>query len=270
MREINTPNDPLEEIEFLARSPNRVTVLDTLTDGPIERYDLEEMTGVTRATLGRILDDFEERGWILETDREYETTQLGAYVSRGFTELLDRFEPVPVLNEVIQWFPEGGFDFDLGCLTGADIVRPTRTNALAPTTHIATRLRTADHARLITYSVLPDVMEACWRGTVEGDLELESVLGQGVLDSFDADPQMIDHARGMFESGRAAVFWYEGDVPSTVFIVDDVVLLCLSGGEGAPHAVIETDDETVRGWAESTIDEYRRDAERLDSSMFTA
>lgn len=60
----------LEEVEFLARSPNRITVLDTLTEGPIERYDLEEITGVTRAKLGRILDDFEERGWIIEDDRQ--------------------------------------------------------------------------------------------------------------------------------------------------------------------------------------------------------
>ena len=68
------------------------------------------MTGVTRTTLGRILDDFEERGWMLETDREYETTQHRAHVSRVFTDLLDSFEPVPALNELIQWFPEEGFD----------------------------------------------------------------------------------------------------------------------------------------------------------------
>lgn len=259
----------LEEIEFLARSPNRVTVLEALTEGPIERYELEETTGVTRATLGRILDDFEERGWVIEDDRQYETTQLGTYVSRAFADLLERFEPVPALNDVIQWFPEEGFEFDLGCLSGAEIVRPTRNNALAPTTHITNQLRTADHAQLITYSVLPDIMEACWRGTAEGSLELESVLDQGALASLGADPQMVDHAQGMVESGQAEVFWYEGDVPSTVFIVDDVVLLCLSGGEGAPHAVIETDDETIREWAESTIDDYRREGERLDPTLFT-
>lgn len=260
---------PLEEIEFLARSPNRVTVLETLTEGPIERYDLEERTGVTRATLGRVLDDFVERGWVVEDDREYETTDLGAYVAREFMGLVGSFEPVPALNEVIQWFPEEGFDFDLGRLAGAEIVRPTRSNALAPTTHIANRLRTADRARLITYSVLPDVMEACWRGTVDGNLELESVLDQGAVESFGADPGMVDHAKEMFETGRAEVVWYEGDVPTTLFVVDDVVLLCLSGGEGAPRAVIETDDETVRSWAESTIDDYRSDGERIDPSMFT-
>ena len=269
MRPPDTLQEPLEEIEFLARSPNRVTVLNALTESPIERYDMEETTGVTRATLGRILDDFQERGGVIENDREYETTQLGAYVSRTFTDLLDSFEPVPALNEVVRWFPEEGFAFDLSCLAGAEVVRPSRSDALAPTNHIANRLRTADRVRLVTYSVLPDVMEVCWRGTVDGTLELESVLDRGALDSFAADPQMIDHARGVFESGRAEVVWYEGDIPFTVFVVDDVVLLCLSGGEGAPRAVIETDDEAVRSWAESTIDAYRRKGERLDPALFT-
>lgn len=260
---------PLEEIEFLARSQNRVDVLDALTRGPIGRYDLEETVGVTRATLGRILEDFEERGWVTERDREYETTQLGAYVSRELSHLIERFEPIPALNEVAQWFPEGGFDFDLGCLAGATTVRSTRNDALAPTAHIAKRIRTADRVRLITYSVLPGVIEACWRETVDGDLELESVLDGGAFESFGTDPRMIERAQEMVQTGQSEVFLYHDDIQSTVFIVDDVVLLCLSGGEGAPLAVIETDDEAVRAWAESTIDDHCREADRVDPALFT-
>lgn len=261
---------PLEELEFLARSPNRVRVLDGLTRGPMGRYELEDATGVTRATLGRILDDFEDRGWVIEEDRAYQTTQLGAYVSREMAKVLERFEPVPELNEVAEWFPRDGFGFDLTHLAGSAVIRSTKSNALAPTAHIAKRIRTADRVRLITYSVLPGVMDECWRGAVEGGLEFESVLDGGALDSFGADSQMLDQAREMVETGRSEVYVYNGDIPSTVFIVDDLVLLCLSGGEGAPLAVVETDDEAVRSWAESTIDDLRDDGERLDPSLFTA
>ena len=269
MEPAEVPEAPLEVVEFLARSPNRVRVLDALTDGPIGRYDLEDAADVTRATLGRILDDFEERGWVVEDDREYEATQVGAYVSRELATVLERFEPVPSLSEVAQWFPEEGFDFDLGRLAGAEVVRSTRSDALAPTAHIARRIRAAERVRLITYAVLPDVMQACWRGAVERGLELESVLDGGALDSFGADPQMVEQAQEMVETGRAEVYVHRGEVPSTVFVIDDVVLLCLSGGEGAPLAVIETDDDAVRSWAESTIDDLRNEGERLDPSLFT-
>jgi len=269
MESADSTDGPLEVVEFLARSPNRVRVLEALTDGPVGRYDLEEETGVSRATLGRILDDFGERGWVVEHDREYEATQVGAYVSREFGTALERLAPVPALSAVAQWFPEEGFDFDLGHLAGAEVVRSTRHDALAPTTHIARRIRSADRVRLITYAVLPDVMEACWRGAVERGLELEGVLDGGAIEGFGTDPQMVEQAQEMVAEGQSAVYVYPGDIHSTVFVVDDAVLLCLSGGEGAPLAVIETDDEAVRDWAESRIEDLQSEGERLDPSLFT-
>jgi predicted transcriptional regulator len=261
--------EPLEELEFLARSPNRIRVLETLTDGPIDRYKLEEDADVSRATLGRILDDFLERHWIVEDERAYETTQLGAYVAREVAAVLKGFEPIPVLNKVAQWFPEEGFEFDIGLLAGATVIRSTKSDALAPTTHIANRIRTADRVRLITYSVLPGVMEACWRGTVDGNMQLETVLDTGAMESVGTKPELVDQVVEMFATGQAEVYWHEEAISSTVFIIDDDVLLCLSGGEGAPLAVIETDNESVRSWAESTIDTYCQEGERLDPSLFT-
>ncbi|WP_254544305.1 helix-turn-helix transcriptional regulator [Halomarina pelagica] len=259
----------LEEIEFLARSPNRIRVLDTLTAEPMKRHEIEAGTGISRATLARILDDFEDRGWVIREGKQYETTPVGNYVAQEFTDVLKRFAPVPGLNEVAQWFPEEGFDFDLGCLAGAEIIRPARSDALAPTTHITRRLRTADRVRVISYSHLSDVMEVCWRATAERTLELESIVDRGVLERIETDPRMLDHAQEMVESGQAKFFWHEGPIPVTVFLIDDVVLLCLSGDEGAPHAVIETSDETVHSWAESIIDTYRCEGEVLDPRLLT-
>lgn len=260
---------PLEEIEFLARSPNRVSVLGALRMGPVERYDIEETTGVSRATLARILDDFEARGWVRRDGRQHETTPVGEYVAREFTTLLESFEPVPALNEIAQWFPTEGFGFDLGCLAGAEIVRSHKNNALAPTRHIVGRLRTATHIRVLTYTALPDCMEVCWERTVNGNQEFEGVFDLGTLATLGADPRMVEQASEMLDSGRAEVVCYDGDIPSVVIIADDVVLLCLSGGEGAPHAVIETTDETVREWAEATFEAYHSEGDPLDPALFT-
>ncbi|WP_158059582.1 transcriptional regulator FilR1 domain-containing protein [Halorussus halophilus] len=182
---------------------------------------------------------------------------------------MERFDPVPALNEVAQWFPEEGFDFDLGHLAGAKIVRATKSDALAPTAHISTRIQSADRVRLITYSVLPTIMKDCWRESIDGTLELEGVLDASAFENFESNQQLVERAQEMFQTENTEIFLYHGDIESTVFIVDDVVLLCLSGGEGAPLAVIETDDEAVCSWAESTIDDYRREGDRLDSSLFT-
>lgn len=104
--------------------------------------------------------------------------------------------PFRKLDGGAQRFPEGGCEFSLDCLGGAEIVRPTGRNALAPTTHVSTRLRTAERARIDSHTALPYVMEACWRATVLGRLELECVLDGGAFDGFGAEPQVVEHTEG--------------------------------------------------------------------------
>lgn len=72
---------PLDDVEYLARSANRVRVLETLAKGPHDRTDLQEKTGAARATLGRILGEFEERGWIRRDGAEYELMPLSDFLA---------------------------------------------------------------------------------------------------------------------------------------------------------------------------------------------
>ena len=58
----------LDDVDFLTRSEHRVTVLETLADEPHEYTELKDLTGVSRVTLGRLLAQFEEKGWIVENE----------------------------------------------------------------------------------------------------------------------------------------------------------------------------------------------------------
>lgn len=261
---------PLEEIEFLARSANRVRALDVLTAGPIERRDLEERTGISRPTVSRILDDFEERGWVTRDRRRYEATNLGTATVRELTALLERFDALQTVSEVIRWFPSEGFDFDLGRLAGAEVVRPSKSDTLAPTRRIANRLDTADRACILSYAVIPAAMEACWRATIHGSHRVDVVFDSEALATVAADSTMMDRSLEMLETGRTRVFHHDGDVPYVLFIIDgEAVELCLGSEDGAPRAVIETTDETVRAWAESVFDSYRREANPIDPATLT-
>ena len=71
----------IESIEFLARSPHRVGVLEALADGPTDRRDLTETTGASSPTVGRILADFEDRQWLVRDGPTYALTALGEYVA---------------------------------------------------------------------------------------------------------------------------------------------------------------------------------------------
>ena len=56
------PAEALKEAAYLSRSANRVEMLQTLTRGSHTRRDLTELTGASRTTLDRIVNELEERG----------------------------------------------------------------------------------------------------------------------------------------------------------------------------------------------------------------
>ncbi len=76
--------EALDEIEYLARSENRLVVLRTLATEPMARDALREETGGSRQTLARILSELEERGWVDRAGVDYRATTLGAYLAREF------------------------------------------------------------------------------------------------------------------------------------------------------------------------------------------
>lgn len=89
------PRGVLESIAFLARSHNRVALLATLSTGACTPSELHGSTGVARTTVGRIVNEFEERGWAQRTsDGTYVTTPAGDQVADEFHCLVGVAPPV--------------------------------------------------------------------------------------------------------------------------------------------------------------------------------
>ena len=131
--------ETLAEIEFLALSPNRVTVLESLADGRRSRSELADATGASQATLGRILGDFEDREWVRRTEGAYAATATGRLVAEGFRDLLDVMSAERELRDVVAYLPTEAMDFDLRHLADAKIVTPTETRPNAPLQRLLSR-----------------------------------------------------------------------------------------------------------------------------------
>ena len=112
--------ETLAEIEFLALSPNRVTVLERLADGVHTRSELGEATGASQATLGRILGDFEERDWVRREGNGYVATATGRLVAEGFRDLLDVMAAERELRDVVAYLPTEALGFEFFRNSGRD------------------------------------------------------------------------------------------------------------------------------------------------------
>ncbi|WP_435361724.1 helix-turn-helix transcriptional regulator [Haloarchaeobius sp. DFWS5] len=261
-------NSPREEVTFVARSENRVAVLSTMDDRPITRTDLEERANVSRVTLGRILADFEDRGWVEETGGGYNRTPTGEMVAGALDELFETIAVARKLDSVVQWLPTEEMPFDLQRLGSADVTLPGPADPAAPTRRAGQRLRDTVHVRLLMSVIVAEVVEACWDATVNGNQQFEGVFTPEVAETMVTDPTMSAQVAEMVQTDQVTIYLTEEPFPFIQGLLDDIVAFGVTDEENLPRAYFETQDETVRAWVESTYTHYRNRAEEVTPESF--
>lgn len=260
---------PLDDIAFLARSPYRVRVLEALASRPYDRHGLQEATDVPRVTLGRVLDAFEDRGWIRQRGTEYTISPLGSLVVEAFEPLIASVRTARKLRPIVEWIPARELDFDLLHLTDATITVPSRNNPLSPLRREIERLQSADEVRLLSSIVVPQALEANLLAPVQASQRFEAVFTASAVETIRDDPEMARQFAKLVASDRAEIYRFDGEVPCVVAVLDGGVGLGLEDDQGLPRALIETEDPSVRDWADSTITAYRRQSEPVNPDVFT-
>jgi predicted transcriptional regulator len=258
----------LDEIEFLALSANRVEALSLLAEGSRTRGELADATGASQPTLGRILEDFEERQWVRRTeDGRHVATATGELVADGFGDLIDVFETEAKLREVVEWLPTDALGCDLRRLSTATITVPSRTRPDAPVQRLLDLLREADEARIVSHAFNEASLRVVEERVRAGDdpLEFRGVFSPSAIDAIAGDSGLRDHLRALIDADDAAVRISESEVPLAVTVADDVVHLLLRDERGILQAAVETADRTVREWALSTHERHWKTATPLSA-----
>lgn len=260
----------LDDIAFLARSASRVRVLEALASDPHDRAGLQATTGIPRATVGRIVTEFEARGWVEHDGRYYSTSPLGGFLISEFGALVEGVKTMQKLRGVVEWLPTEEFDFSLERFADADVTLPRPSDTTAPVERAAELLDEGDEVSVLAFGSAPSVIEAAWRRTVHGTQSFEVVFAADTLDDVMADPGVGTWIRDLADCERGTVLRYDGVVPYNLAVIDDTVNFALVDEHGAPSALIESADPEIRSWAVSTIDAYRRESEPLDTDGLTS
>lgn len=258
----------LEEIEFLARSPNRVDVLRSLAEERHTRDELASATGASQATLGRILEDFDERSWIRREDGQYVATATGRLVADGFTNLLDVLETESELRAIVRYLPTHAMDFDLGHLADATITTPSQTRPNAPVQRLLDLLRDAEDVRIFSHAFNEQTLSVIAEHTSGGGT-FRGVFSRTAIDALADDSELRQRLTSLLDSDGATVRIRADGIPLAVTIADDVVHLLLRDENGVLQASIDSDERAVRSWAHDTFDHYWRTAEPLDAGEFS-
>lgn len=261
---------PLDDIAYLSRSNHRVRVLSELARESATRGDLRDAIDVSQPTLGRILDGFEERGWLTETDRRYALTPFGRLVAEEFEALMETVETIQQLRELVPRLPLDHLDFDLRLLADARITTPSESDATA---HVRREEKLARQAKRISFfcnSAHPYTVEVYRHRVVEEGQHLDAVIAADAMEAASADPTMRDHLRDILESDRSTIYRYEGHVPVMVGLMDETATIAPLDEAGVSCGLIETENDTIREWVEETIEAYRAEAHEVTPAQMFA
>lgn len=246
-------NTPLDDIRFLADSTHRVVVLDTLAEGPTTRADLREETGASSATVGRILGDFDDRGWVKRDGERYELTTLGAFVAEKFADLHEGMTTARDLQELLRWLPLDEMGISVDNLAGARVT--VGDDPIVLTGRLRELELEAAYTRSFSKFFPEPCVDARYQAVVEGSQTYEVVFAEG----FDRGMRQstAEKFEALLANDRTAVYLYEGTMPFIAFIDEDRVGLLVQDDQQTTVGIIETDDEAVRAYVEAKFEFYR-------------
>ncbi|MFC7203483.1 helix-turn-helix transcriptional regulator [Haloferax namakaokahaiae] len=260
--------EPLEEIEFLARSPNRIRVLEAVAAESHTRRDLQARTEASQPTLARILSDFEDRQWVEKDGARYEATPLGELVAAGFTDLVSIVETETRLRSIAEWLPTDHLDMDLRGFDDADITRPTRTDPSGPLKRALELSAGADSQCIVSYVINYEMLETVAEAAIEGSQSFRAVISPETIEMVREDDTSWARFEQLVAAENAEFRVADEAIPFAMGVADETVYFLLRDEEGILRALLESDDSGVRSQAMQTVEEYWERAETIDSSVF--
>lgn len=261
-------SDPLSEIEFLARSANRIETLAVLSEAAYTRRELGEQVDASQPTLGRVLRDFSDRNWITYDGERYAATATGELVATGIVDLFERLTIEGTLRPIVDYLPTDAMDVDLRHFDDATVTTPTGTRPNAPLERMLDLLRATDQVRLVSHSFNRGKLDLLHRRVTDGTVTARGVFAESAVDAVRSDPDLRRPFDAIVDADPAAIRVTTEPVPLALELTDDRVHLLLRDDEGVVRAALDTGDETVRQWAEETFERFWTTAEpaveRLD------
>lgn len=256
--------EPFNELNFLTRSENRVTILKALIEESHRQRDLVDQTDISRVTVSRTLDAFHERGWIRKTDDGFTATPIGKIVAEDYAQLAETMDVACRLGPVVDLLPVERMDFDLRILANATISDPEDYDVLQTVDRWVTLIRESDRLDVFAYRSGRMVAEPIYEEISAGSLDMDAVLAPSELERVRNDPPTREIKQKIHEAGaNYYVAAEDPDKPYSFGMFGDIAAIVGWDENSEPQVHLETRDEPVVEWVRAEFEALKADAEPL-------
>jgi predicted transcriptional regulator len=254
----------------IARKPlldvleQRIHALEAVRESGKDKRELVESLDCSRSTVDRSIRELESRGLVAYSAGEYHPTTFGRLALGEYRRFEERVETMKRLKPALEWLPVEEFDLDFGCLTDAEVIVSTPSDPYAPANRHANVASQAEAFRALLPAVGLNQLEAGRASAVEDDQRQRIVVEPGVAEQLRKKPHYAEKIEEMLDTGLVEISVSEGAIPYFLGLYDEIIHVGVEDEDGIPRALIETDAEAVREWADSTFAEYERRARGFD------
>lgn len=243
-------------LEFLALSPNRMTILTALANKTsVSRAELQRETGIPRSTLSRILGELGDRGLVSKVSHRYEATPFGGLVAARLYSIFNSIAAMQRLQALLNQLSDTDSDLIFTSHTNSEILTPTSADPRAPIRRLADLLHTVSHVRLLVPCIIPMLLEES-SPIGMGKPTFEIVVPHTILKADKDDLGPPRGLRSMITSEDGTLFAYDGNIPYFAGTFDETAVVGLTDDDGTMQGFIETRDERICSWTQTTFEAY--------------
>lgn len=249
-----------EVIETVNR---RIDVLEELLAKPTNKRTLEEHLDVSRSTVDRAIRELELFELVEFVDGTYRVTTYGRLVVQEYREFERTRRVLTEFRPFLQHAPASAFDFDFRHLADAELFVPEAGDPYAMINRHVRALNRMDAERVLLPVTGLHAHEAAHEAIVHGDARGEVIVGPEVVETWQSNPQYVDLTEELIATGRFEIFVCDGEIPFLAGVFDEETVQLGVVEDGEPRALVETEAEEIRAWAERTLDDYQEQATKL-------
>jgi len=270
------PEETLEDVAYLARSSNRVRILEALVSAPASSKELRDRTGTSKTTCNRILNEFVERSWARKTpDGTYRASSRAEHVAVQFRPFVESIATIRALGDDVAvlpagelaWGPDGQLTLGVHHFADATVKRQRPQQQGVGRAELVDAFRTTSTIHTVCDGAPPRIVgEALQDRADQGGLS-----GAGVF-SVELFEYLRDHHEGppdwadVIEAGVEG-YRYDGSTPNNLTVTDESTFVFAEASDGTMSVLISRND-AVRTWGIGVVERYRDRAERIDPAAF--
>ena len=248
------------EGELLELLDKRIDLLGVLLDGPRDKRALVDELPSSRSTVDRGVRELEVHGLVTFTGEGYALTTVGELATSEFRQTERYLQNLVRLRPFLDWTDLTEFDLPVETLSDAElVVSDPNYPAMPSSKHVDHLAQTSTFAGLLP-SLGRHAADSTAERIQEGSLSCDVVLSRGAAEIFRSKPGFRQWAETALPSDDVEVQVFDDDLPYFLGIYDDVVHIGAEDDNGMRRALVETDDATVRDWAENTFRAYKDSA----------